>query len=547
MSVKIIVFMLALFTAGRVEAKAVATSVTKVVVYRTRALVSREGKVAVPLGTSRLIIPDLPPRLRDDSVRVSGRSSGGITVTGTEVRETFLSEARRTRIKKLEADLDLLKIKGRTQENKLSSLALEREFVASIKAASAEKISREMLLKEPDPAGWKQVLDFIGSSSLALGEKRNRIGVEKEKLDRKIKALEEELNQARAVLSRRAKEIVVTVRAERAGPLRLEASYLVPNASWQPVYDLRTEGSTSRAELTYRAQVRQKTGESWDGVQLVLSTARPAAGARPEELEPWYISLAPPAPAGRLLYLKESPAAAPVRPAKMNDRAEAGAAPGLNWAAADLVRAGGLAVFQIAARQTIPSDSNFHQVVISSRDFKAEYEYIAIPVENEFAYQLARFKNKAGYPLLAGRVSLFRGGDYIGVSRLDTVAPGGKGELYLGIDREVKVERRLIREGTESGGIFSGNTGYKNFSYRIEVENLSPRSVPVTVWDRRPVSRSPELEVKLVKVKPKPVVIKVKEQPGVMAWKFQLPAGKKKIIRYEYTIKYPRDKVIRGL
>ncbi len=544
---KIIVFLLIFSAAaGLVEAGEVDTSITKVVVYRTRALVSREGEVSVSPGTSKLVISDLPPLLRDDSVRVSGRSQGGITVTGTEVRSTFLSEARRARVKELEEKLDLLKKKGRKQDNKLDSLSLEQEFVSSIKAASAEKISREMLLKSPDPAQWKQVLEFIGSSSLSIGEKQNLIRFEKERLDREIKALEKELNQARSVLSRQAKEITIAVEAARAGRLHLQVSYLVPDTSWQPVYDVRTDGSSPRVELTYRAQVRQKTGENWDNVQLILSTARPAAGARPEELEPWYISLVSPVPAGGGNY-EMAKAAAPAFLARRSDKAEVQEEEKLGWDQANLLQAGGLAVFQVAARQNIPSDSNFHQVVISSREFEAGYEYIAIPAENEFAYRLARFKNQADYPLLAGRVNLFRGPEYIGLSRLDTVAPGAAGELYLGIDRKVKVERRLTREGTESGGLFSGDTGYKNFSYRVEVENLSDQTVPVTVWDRRPVSRSPKLEVELTKVKPKPTVIEEKEKPGVMAWKVRLPAGETKIIQYEYTLKYPREKIIRGL
>ena len=89
---------------------------------------------------------------------------------------------------------------------------------------------------------------------------------------------------------------------QQAGELSVELSYVVSNAEWKPIYDLRLveEESGSQCEVTYLAQVAQVTGESWEGVQLALSTARPASSRTLPELQPWYVRPpAPPAPMPR--------------------------------------------------------------------------------------------------------------------------------------------------------------------------------------------------------------------------------------------------------
>ena len=59
--------------------------------------------------------------------------------------------------------------------------------------------------------------------------------------------------------------------------------YQVRNASWTPHYDARlATGSKTTPpllELTRRADIVQRTGESWDNVALQLSTTRPTANA----------------------------------------------------------------------------------------------------------------------------------------------------------------------------------------------------------------------------------------------------------------------------
>ncbi len=78
----------------------------------------------------------------------------------------------------------------------------------------------------------------------------------------------------------------------------MRLGYLVDAASWSPQYRLRGSVADAPVRLEYLAAVVQQTGESWSGVSLTLSTARPSLDAAPPELLPLKMAVAGAALAG---------------------------------------------------------------------------------------------------------------------------------------------------------------------------------------------------------------------------------------------------------
>src|SRR5947209_19853651 len=74
-------------------------------------------------------------------------------------------------------------------------------------------------------------------------------------------------------------------------------NYLDDMASWRPQYKFRTgEGAKEGkdvVQLEYLAAVTQQSGEDWQGVHLVLSTAQPMLNATPPELKMLAVTVAP--------------------------------------------------------------------------------------------------------------------------------------------------------------------------------------------------------------------------------------------------------------
>ncbi len=74
-------------------------------------------------------------------------------------------------------------------------------------------------------------------------------------------------------------QVFVLLFSESNTDSTLELSYMINNASWHPVYDVRADLTSRTAsasiELVTAALVEQHTGENWDHVQLTVSTLDP--------------------------------------------------------------------------------------------------------------------------------------------------------------------------------------------------------------------------------------------------------------------------------
>jgi len=136
----------------------------------------------------------------------------------------------------------------------------------------------------PPPSAFEARLALLEFRRKELGLRQEQLAAQREAL----RVAEEELA---ALQARRAAEperrnlrlhqlrkmAYVSLQAPDAGSargeFRVELSYRVPGAQWAPAYSLHFEPQRSKAQLTMRAQVRQRSGEDWEGVRLTLSTA----------------------------------------------------------------------------------------------------------------------------------------------------------------------------------------------------------------------------------------------------------------------------------
>jgi len=64
----------------------------------------------------------------------------------------------------------------------------------------------------------------------------------------------------------------------------LDLAYIIPQASWRSVYQIRVESKEEKCILVYQGVIRNATGENWDNVNLTLSTAEPSKGGEPPKI-----------------------------------------------------------------------------------------------------------------------------------------------------------------------------------------------------------------------------------------------------------------------
>jgi uncharacterized protein (TIGR02231 family) len=536
---------------GAAEPKrlAAASRITAVTVYSDRALTTRSADLDLKPGSYLVTFDGLPALLQDDSVRVAGKGSAGVTIVGLEVKKAFLEQIGEKRVKELDEEIRALELRLGGLDAKKAGLNSQKAFLESIRVAWGDRISRELATGKPAAAELTEAAGFIGSGVTRAEEQNLDIEKEQKSIREKIEALQRQRNEAIGSRRKESKIVEVALEVSREGSLTLDLATVLPQAGWVPSYDVRLATDAKAAELIFRAMVRQQTGEDWNGVDLTLSTARPAAGGAPPELYPWHISFfrpQPPMPAP-MLY---GSAAAPARElkAKRADRMyeAAKSEDGMAEAPAALetarINAEQSSVsFHIPRPLDIPSDGTQHGSVVAIEQLPVSIEFLAIPKLSPFVFLKSEIVNKADYPLLPGKVNTFVGNTYTGSSQLKKVASGEKFDLFFGTDDQVTVKREELKQRKEAG-VFGKNS--VSFRYRIELNNFRKEPVTLTLRDQLPLAGDEEIKVSLDDPSIKPDEMGTE---GRVTWKMPLRAGEKKELTFGILVEYPKDREITGL
>jgi uncharacterized protein (TIGR02231 family) len=191
----------------------------------------------------------------------------------------------------------------------------------------------------------------------------------------------------------------------------------------------------------------------------------------------------------------------------------------------------------------VPSDNAFHKMTILVKDLAAKFSYSATPRLSPFAYLSAKITNRTGAQWLAGTVSVFVDGEFIGVSSIEAVARSEELTLDLGIDEGIKIEREELDRKEDETAIFAKKKHI--FKDKITVENHKSRAIVLTLIDHIPLPQHDDIKVSEVKFSPK--VTERDEDKEIVKWKLPLAVSEKKEITIEFMVTHPGDMPVQGL
>ena len=520
--------------------------ISSVTVYADRALVTRTGSLSLQAGSNLVSFAPLPATLWEDSLRAEGTGAGRARISGITVKSLFLERLQEKRIRELEGEIQGLQRRIEGVEAKRKALVAQRAFIDSIRLGWGERISKELTLGKPSLAELGEATQFVGDRTDTIEAGLSAAEAAKKPLLEQLAARQKELEQARGDRGREVRSVEVAIEADRAMELTLTLSYLVGQAHWEPGYDLRLGSDGSSAELTYRAQVWQKSGEDWPGVKLSLSSARPEAGGAPPELSPWQVAFyEPPRPVllgasrakGSLAFSRPdggAMAAPQAREANIEQMEPALPQP------AQVEEGQTSVLFNITQPVDIPADGTRAASVIAVATLPVSAEFLSVPKLSPRVYLKSEVVNQTGYPLLAGQVNIFNDAVFTGKSYLKTVAAGEKFDLFFGADDQLKVKREVVRVRRKAGLLSDNQLTYH---CAVELENFKKRAVTVSLLDQLPLAANAEIKASLDEARPKPDETK---PDGTLIWKVGLAPGEKKKIAYDIVIEYPRGRELAG-
>ena len=524
-----------------------------VTVFRDGARVLRAGVTELAAGPGSVIIGNLPATVDTASVRVAARGRD-LALLNVEVRRRVGTEPLREQAARLRAEVDRWRDAVQELDDEDAAEQAGLGFLSHLSEAAATALARAV---GAGRAGYDELSGMAGHLSASTAgtlAKRREIAARKRAAERELAAAEARLtaaDQGGKPKKVAFVDVMVELEAQAATEAEVDLTYHVPGASWRSLYDLVLDGD--RLDVSYLAEVTQQTGEDWPEVALVLSTARNGQSQTLPELSPWYI--------GRLQSLRRPSVAAPMS-AMGGEAASIGPdGPGepraLSFAAgaqkskpraASMLAAeqaesesGAGLTYTVARPLAVPADGGPHKTLVARFDADAVLDYLTVPVLAPEAYVRATVTNGT-LLLLPGRARIFHGAQFVGETQLDTVAPAEEFEVQLGVDDQIKVERKLRRRSV--GKALLGGTRTIDIGYEITVENHRDRAATVSVHDHIPVSTDGDVKVRAREASPSPAET---DDLGELTWNLVLTPGQSATIRHRFTVEHPAQIAVTGL
>ncbi|MGB0423370.1 MAG: mucoidy inhibitor MuiA family protein, partial [Flavobacteriales bacterium] len=194
--------------------------------------------------------------------------------------------------------------------------------------------------------------------------------------------------------------------------------------------------------------------------------------------------------------------------------------------------------FKVDANYNIPANGSHYAVRVSTHEVEADYLYQCAPKLDPLAYLTARVTDWEDLNLLAGNMNIYFEDTYIGQSKLDLSFVEDTLAISLGPDRNIQVKRNRIKADSKKEFI----SGKKNIEREWEITVLNNKRVDINIRieDQIPVSSNEEVEIDSHVDGGK-----LNKDTGIITWDFDIKAGKKKEIKFDYEVRFPKNLMVK--
>lgn len=525
-------------------------TISEVTVYRNGAKISSIATAKIPAGKSEVVFENLSPYFNANSLQV--KIKGSATLVSAVFRlKTPGPAPENPRAGILRDSLialgdDLVRINNErevlSEENTLINETTKRIGVTPTGLSTTLSVAE---LKELS-AYYRQRLLEIKARLLDLV-------IKERKINERYQKTSTELNLLNPNTGNSTGEIALKLEAAAGQSVEITCTYLVDQAGWTPLYDLRSDGLDKPLHLIYKANVYNQTGFDWKNVILHLSSALPLANNNRPILTPIFVDFRP-----AYVYRDElddqKPATYQMTQStnlaleKSKDQLggrvdinRAGNGP-LDWAGETPEEAPEndfLSAFDLDKPQDILADGKENIVTVDEQDIPVTYEYHTVPKLDPSVFLLAKMTNYGKYNLLPGTANIFYQETFVGQSVINPKVISDTLLLSLGRDEQLTVKRVQPQDFTERKKVFDKDIK-ENYTYEITVKNNKSVPVKVNILDQIPVSKQEDIKVELEEKGG----AKYTEEYGKLSWDLEIPAGQNKRVRFTYTVKYPKSKPV---
>ncbi|MEZ4915783.1 MAG: mucoidy inhibitor MuiA family protein [Chitinophagales bacterium] len=513
------------------------SKITKATVYKNNAKLTSEAGGKLPAGTSEIVIRNIPTTINPSSLQVALKTIGKVSLLSAVYENDYLNQnSLNDKQKQLKAELDKL-------NDDLNWIKEQKQIYTDLESVLNDNKKLGGANVGLEPTDLSQLLDVYKTKQFEYNKEYLSLQKQEKDLTEQRNNIQNQLNEENAKFNKPSGVIKLQVSALSPVYTDFKLDYLIYNAGWTPIYDLRSEGTDKPVDLIYKANIYQNSGYDWERVDLTVSTGNPSQNNNRPVLNPLYANYYEPYYGSGNVEINE----VQVRAYKVEK----------NMAYADVVAQEasfdeGFAYnaqeqnstfstqYEVALPQSIPSDGKEHLVGLTTYQLNSVYQYHSVPKLDKGVFLLAKVSNWGQYNLLPGKSNIFFEGAYVGESTINPNVSNDTLLLSLGRDEGIKIERTELKDFTKTKIL--GANKVETYTYEIEIRNNKNKSVEIEVLDQIPVSQQKDIVVTL----DEGGGATYNSEYGKLEWKINLAANQSKKVRFTYSIKYPKDKVISG-
>ena len=438
------------------ETIAAESRITAVTVYPDGARLTREVTFTVPTaGSHELLVTDLPADSQPGLIQLA--PGDGIRLGAFNLRADRLPP----REDPLTPDQTAAKAEvDRLEQAEITAVLGLESVQARVDAAEAQvRFLSSFTGALPDgatPETIKSMAAMIGTETLAARQAALAARLDLFPAQKALEEAQEALAKARAAYDALPSAdmdytaLSVDLTTASAGEQTVTITQYIGNASWRPFYDMNlTRQGGDALTLNRAVLLTQFTGEDWSGVDLTLSSSRPAEQAAPSTLWPELRYIEPEADQEELL--RKSGEDSLMLGAVPEVVAEAAPAPITAGAALE----GDTVVYVYPDPVTVASGAEDLRLALDSLAFTPVVKAVAVPRIDRTAFVMASFTNASAEPLLPGEAMLFREGVLVGTTWIDVIAPGVETDVGFGAIETLRIKREMpVRAGGGDRGLY---------------------------------------------------------------------------------------------
>lgn len=190
--------------------------------------------------------------------------------------------------------------------------------------------------------------------------------------------------------------------------------------------------------------------------------------------------------------------------------------------------------YKINIPYTIPSDGNDYNVKIKEVKVPVEYVFYSTPKLDKDVFIIAEINNWSILNLLSGKSSIYYKGTFTGQSEINANSTEDTLKISLNRDKNIIVERTLLKEKNEK--LFIGKNIKETINWSIIIKNNKANKIKIIIEDQFPISENKSVEIERIEYSNG----KVNDKTGQVVWELELKPNEKKELILKYLVKYPK-------